>query len=251
VDTTEVNRFLRMFARRHRVILARIAYSQTQTLELALAVAAAQHYALSGFSVTTVNPRGNVFVVKTSTRGHPANFSRFLVEKGGTISEIHMNLMVSSAHDEGTYCVDLAVCHEGIVPRSSGGPKWERLPNNELVAFAEAKKLVVYPMLIAQFIGIVHEIMPSFLSGPNVDAFLAWGHFPPTLVSLGYFSGNSLKIVGAFRSRGIAIQVLDNFDVRLAQLRGGTRQSPFDEYRVLHSVHTTPGLEFATSVGAA
>ena len=242
MNETEVNRFLKGFIRKHRATLDRVSYSQSQTLELALAVSTSQHYALSGYQVAPLNPKGNTFVVKTSTRGHPANVSRFVVSRGSSTFEIHMNLLVRSAHDKGIYCVDLGVVPEGLVPVKKTGPKWICLSNEKLISFAESKKLVIYPMLIAQFIGIVHEVTPRFLQRPHLGGFLHAGHFPPTLVCLGYFSGTSRAIVEGLRSRGIRLQVIPDFDTRLALLRRGDRESPFNDFRSRRPSRASPRL---------
>ena len=89
------------------------------------------------------------------------------------------------------------------------------------------KKLVVYPMLLAQFIGIVHEIKPCFIYGRLPRGFFKYEHLFPVLASLGNFSGNSSKIVDAYKSRNIHITIAENFDVRLANVRGGHQKSPF------------------------
>ncbi len=95
------------------------------------------------------------------------------------------------------------------------------MANADLVTFAEAKKLRVYPMLLAQFLGVVHEIRPEFLNRQNLAAaFFAGGHFAPALVSLGSYSGNSQRIVDAYPGRMILVNIEPNFDVRVAAATG-------------------------------
>jgi hypothetical protein len=104
--------------------------------------------------------------------------------------------------------------------------KWQCVPNESLISFAEAKRLPVYPMLLAQFIGIVHEIKPEFVNAPAPDGFGRTTHLPPTLISLGRFSGNSRKIVDAYVARGITVCIAESFDVRLAVHRKKGTRSP-------------------------
>jgi hypothetical protein len=123
------------------------------------------------------------------------------------------------------YCVDVGVVRAGAIPREKPTEKWDCLPNADLVTFGESKKLVVYPMLLAQFIGIVHEIKPSYLSFKSTALS---DHPPPTLIALGAFSGNSRAIVSAYPSRNIKLNIAQNYDVRLARVRGSpTPTSPF------------------------
>jgi hypothetical protein len=195
---------------------------QTQLLELSVLMAAGEHYRRAGYAVQIRSPgKRRIFKVKTSTRGHPANFSRLEISRGGEGFEIHMNLLVQSAHDEGIYCVDTAVAHANRIPKKKGRKgEWRCLQNADLITFAEAKKLRVYPMLLAQFLGIVHEIRPEFLNLPTVSTdFFNGGHFAPALVSLGAYSGNSQRIVDAYSRRMILVNIEPNFDIRIAQLR--------------------------------
>ncbi len=60
-----------------------------------------------------------------------------------------MNLMVRGAHDEGIYCVDVGIVRTGVVPQAvEPEAKWECVPNESLISFAEVKRLLVYPMLL-------------------------------------------------------------------------------------------------------
>lgn len=228
MDVDAVAKTILAFTRRHRQVLTVLGGRQSQVLELAALVGVSHHYKAAGFSVAVENPRGGrEFVVKSGTRGHPADYSRLRCTKGRDEVELHANLMVQSARDDGTYCVDVGIVRASRVPSSKGGKKWTRLANKDLRSFAEVKKLVVYPMLLAQFVGIVHEIRPNFLRKPRPRGFGALGHLPPTLIALGHYSSNSEIIVKAFRSRGFSFLVTASYDVRLTKCRFSPFQSPF------------------------
>lgn len=232
MNISAVQASINTFLRRHRQSFANISSNQSKALELALIVGVTAHYKSNGYNVAVVNPRrtASVFRIKTSTRGDPWNFSHIRLEQHGHVYEVHANLVVRSAHDQGKYCVDLAVVKGGAVPtetRRVRGGKWEVLDNSDLVTFGEVKKLVVYPMLLAQFIGIVHEIKPVFLYGNRLPrGFRKGKHLPPVLASLGNFSSNSAVIVDAYSRRRFRVTIAENYDMRLAMLRGG-RDSPF------------------------
>lgn len=227
MDLDKIDGFLKQFSVRHQNVLRNVALTQTQTLELAAAIAAVQHYESQSFSIVFVNPKsaGKDFRVKTSTRGHPTNFSHVQVSQGGLTWEIHINLMVKSAHDEGVYCVDVGIVRADSISKPTKGQRFEGVANADVFSLIEAKKLVVYPMLLAQFIGIVHEIAPRFLDMPGVTAVSP--HFPPALVSLGYLTENSRRIVERYPRRGICIRIVANFDVRVARV-GKVGESNFD-----------------------
>ena len=225
MDLSEVSRAIRRVVRRHKVAFDAIGYDQSKLLELAATTGFAEHYKSHGFGISVVNPRGKgSFTVKTSTNGDPWNFSRIVASRGAEAYEIHMNLKVRSAHDRGVYCVDIGVLPVDLIPAAKPKSAWNCLDNKHLITFAEVKKLVIFPMLLAQFVGIVHEVKPKFLS---VQRRRKSPHPPPTLIALGHYSGNSTSIVRAYRSRYIHVLIAENYDVRLARVRAVPNTSPF------------------------
>lgn len=229
MDVDKVSRFIRRIIARHQTIFRHIGNQQTKILELAAFLGAKEHYQCSGYNTCIMNPGRNELVVKTSTRGHPSRYSYCEVCKNGKVFEIHMNLLVRSAHDDGIYCVDLAVTKKDAVPKEiRWKEKWLCLENKNLITFGETKKLVIYPMLLAQFLGIVHEIKPRFIGGKLPRNFLRDRHFFPALIALGHFSGNSEAIVQSYRIRKIKIAIVHNYDIRLAFIHGGENVSPFE-----------------------
>ena len=230
MDLSKIKAAVRRVIRSHREVFTQIGASQSKLLELAAITGFAEHYKANDYSVAVQNPKGKrFFAVKTSTNGDPWNFSRFVATKDGNAIELHMNLKVRSAHDPGIYCVDVGVVTHGKIPTEKPKVKWECLDNADLVSFGEVKKLVVYPMLLAQFVGIVHEIKPTFLIGGTTPVL---AHPPPTLITLGHYSGNSTSIVSSYASRKINVNIAENYDVRLARTRGSIKTSPFyaDEF---------------------
>jgi hypothetical protein len=140
-----------------------------------------------------------------------------MVSRKGIAFEIYANLPVGGAYrvDGAVYVVDVAVVPAGRVPTIRPEAKWTHVDNRHLVTFAESKALVVYPMLIAQFIGICHELMPHHLGGVPRRRFVHGNHFKPALISLGYLHSVSLGIVAALKARRYTIGVVSNSDARL------------------------------------
>lgn len=223
MNDNAVEKEIKLFLRRNRRKFSSINRNQSKFLQLAVTVAAAEHYRANGYSIRVENPRESPtqFVVKSGARGYPWNFSRFVLERDRTSFEAHMKLLVGSAHDEGKYCVDLGVTKLGAVPEKKPGATWECVKNKNLITFAEVKNLVVYPTVLAQFLGIVHELKPAFIGGRTPPGFIQNSHMLPALASLGNFAGNSSKIVAAYKRRNIRVNIAQNFDVQLANLRGG------------------------------
>jgi hypothetical protein len=248
MDASRVASFIGRVLHRHEKPLRDIATHQTAFFELAAFVASHEHYKAKGAVVRFVHPAGTTLTVKTSTRGHPSKFSRIEVENAGAHFEVHMNLPVRGAHTGGVFCVDIGVVRAGSIPQKPkvvrGKEVWRACENKDLISFAEVKKLVVYPMLLAHFVGIVHELLPHFLGGRRPRGFKAGGHFDPLLLTLGSFSGTSRDVMESFRERSFSLSVIPAFDVRLGRLRAGDDVSPFymaEELRPT-KLRRTPGV---------
>ena len=227
MDAEKISSALADFAVQHKTILAFVANRQTQLLEIGATVAVVQHYKANGYETAILNPNGiSEFKVKLGTRGHPADYSRVLCRRGSVTCEIHSNLRVEGGRDRGVYCVDVAVVTAGMVPTSKSKKKAPALRNKYLISFAEAKKLNVYPMLLAHFIGIVHEVTPRYMrSFKRID--VPDDHLRPTLITLGRFSGNSKTIISSFERRKYKVWIAESFDLRLFYTRTNRALSPF------------------------
>jgi len=230
IDTKELAKSLRQFVQRHNAQFQKMSTRKSQLLEIGAMMIAAQHYDLSGYTVQLRNLRRSQIRVKLSTRGDPWNFSWFEASKGGKAFEIHTNLPAGDALSTkgAKYVADVVVVPAGAVPHTkpSGNEKWEMVPNSDLITFIEAKALVVYPMLIAQFIGIVHELKPDFLAGKRPAGFRRAKHFDPALVSLGYLHGTCEYIVKGFKGRRLYIGIVDEFDRAITRINFGSTESP-------------------------
>lgn len=231
IDVRAISGSLRGFVRSHNAEFQKLTKRQSQLLEVGAFLVAAKHYELTGYEVELKNPRGNRMRVKLTTNGHPWNFSHFEIALDGKRFEIHTNLPVEDATQTpgARYVVDVAIATAGSVPAAHAGADEEKfvaLKNEHLVTFIEAKSLVVYPMLIAQFIGIVHELKPTFLKGDVPDEFEELRHFEPSLLSLGYLHNTCFNIVKGLDARKIRIGIVAKFDHVLSRLGNGMTTSP-------------------------
>lgn len=229
MDDTRIRQSLRQFIRRHRTNFQYLPTIQSQLLELGALVITVEHYRLAGYGVAPTNLIQGRFKVKRSSAGYPWRFSWFTIERGAQRFEVHTNLKVAGAHgDDASYVLDVAVCRPDRVPTARPANAWSRLRNEELITWVEAKKLVVYPMLLAQFIGIVHEVSPRFLAGRLPWGFARDHHFAPTLVTTGHLAAGSRDVCRGFVRRNFRIVVVPDLDVSLAELQHGpAARSPF------------------------
>jgi hypothetical protein len=227
MNANSVSNAIKLFARQHRTALDFLNARQTQLLEIGAIVGVVQHYRAYGYNTSIRNPGGTQeFRVKLSTRGHPADYSHVVCERGTTVCELHSNLSVLGGRDSGIFCVDVAIVNSGVVPTKKGKKASEPLQNNDLISFAEAKKLVIYPMLLAQFLGIVHEVTPKFLKRDKKYR-LGNDHLHPALIALGSLTPNARDILRSFKRRKYKITIAELFDIRLSAAARGRNLSPF------------------------
>jgi hypothetical protein len=227
MNADNVSNAIRLFVRQHRTALDFLNARQTQLLEIGAMVGVVQHYRAYGYNTSIQNPAGTgEFRVKLSTRGHPADYSHVVCERGTTVCELHSNLSVFGGRAAGVYCVDVAIVNSGVVPTAKGKTASQPLQNSDLISFAEAKKLVIYPMLLAQFVGIVHEVTPKFLKRDKRYR-LENDHLHPALIALGSLTPNAGDILRSFKLRRYKITIAELFDIRLSAAARGRNLSPF------------------------
>ena len=228
MDVDAVSVALRNYIQTYRAQLAQVPVIQSQLLELGAFILAAEHYRATGYTVTVTNLIRGEFRMKRTSRGRPWRFSWFTVSKGPRTAEIHANISVAGAYgvDSSRYVVDVGVCEQGAVPCEED-KTWVSVENHALRTFVEAKRLTIYPMLLAQFVGIVHEIKPEFLR-PTIQNLSETGDFEPTLVTTGPWARSCEEIYRYYPKRGFRLRVIPNLDDTLARLRrGALPRSPF------------------------
>jgi hypothetical protein len=220
VNVPRIQNELTRFITRQRTSFDRLVSSETQILELAALSVAATHYERVGYTVVPTNLIAGQFKAKVKS-GYRENFSWFEATRDGLTFEVHGNLGVQSAYrlDTGIYVVDVAVVKGGTVARKGPGVRDEWVRNQDVVTFLEVKKLVAFPMLLAQFVGIVHEIKPAFLTGGRRPwGFRAHDHFDPALVTVGHLARTAGAIRDGFVARRFHIRVITNFDTKISWL---------------------------------
>lgn len=223
MDVERVTEALRGFGEEHRQVLTEFPRRETQLLELVAMTLAAIHYERQGYAISPRNlEAAGTFRMKLGSSGDPRNFSWWSVTRDGVGFEIHANLPVFSFYgaDNGVYVVDISIVRSDALRHLRRiDARRVALPNGELLTFAEVKKLVIYPMLLAQFLGIVHELLPRFLYGRRPRRFQDDGHFDPALMSIAYLQGVSRGIVRAYPERGFRVKILPGCDYQISRLR--------------------------------
>lgn len=229
MNITKASANLASYFRRNQAALEKLPTRETQLLELASLMAAAEHYRRKGMTVSPRNLFAGRFRVKVSSRGYVWNYSFLRAEKSNKSVELHSNLSVrgAAAEDPGYYVVDIGVVKADVVP-TRADKTWRGAENADLVTFLEAKKMVIYPMLLAHFVGMAHEIAPRFLRTSRPPAGFPRTHFFPTLAATGYFTANARAMVDSFPLRHYWLRVLPDLDTRISSVAFGGTQSPLE-----------------------
>jgi hypothetical protein len=217
-----------------------------------------RHYEMAGYDLRPENLLEGKFRFKYNTRGYPWNYSYFAAvparlsgQDDSVQFEIRHNLKVAGAWVEEQkgeaeppmFALDIAVVRSDSLPHLKRGKKrrderyWAA--NEHLITFGEAKKLTAYPMLLAQFLGIVHEVKPEFVGQRDAQSSnisLSQQHPPLSLFTSNHLTEGTKKVLGSFLDRGFSIRVVENVttlpeSVLLKKLRGEGEQDP-DESEV-------------------
>jgi hypothetical protein len=228
VDIDAIKQELRRFAARHRTALDEASRRQAQFLEIGALAFVVEHYRKNAYTIEAHGLDANrLFHVKLGSQGNPANYSWFTCRRGKAEFDIYLNLPVLGGYgDGGIYVVDVGVVrHASLGRRRQDEPLAVR--NEDLITFAEAKNFRIYPMLLAHFIGIIHELQPPCLGRRRPYGFTRDSHFAPALFTVGNITPNSRLILGGFSARRYRVNVVPGFDLAIGKLSAdATAPSP-------------------------
>lgn len=160
--------------------------------------------------------KGDRYRFMCSTNGNPSNFSYILLEKDGQRFEIRHNLKVGGALDSDLiYTADIAVVKEGSVKEKIPQRKKRKeywVANDDLITFAECKNLAAYSMLIAQFLGIVMELMPNHIvksKNRDLRRKFAGNHIFPSLLIANHTWPGAKKVKESIDRRLYSVIIAD------------------------------------------
>jgi hypothetical protein len=218
VDVEAVRRELSRFIARYHAAFAEISRRQAQLLEIGALTFAVEHYKKRNYTVHAMGVSDGLFLVKLGSQGDPRNYSWFTCDRAANHFDIYLNLPVFGSHgDGGIYVVDVGVVQHGALPKRRRGEPFG-VDNHRLITFAEVKNFRIYPMLLAHFVGIVHELQPWCLGERRRYGFIRDDHFAPTLFTVGNITPNSNLIRRAYAARKYRLNIVPLFDIVIAQM---------------------------------
>lgn len=183
-----------------------------QTFEAYALAQTIKWYIKRGWNVSCVNPKGGQFKLKFSTRGKPVNFSYFVLKLKRQKIHIRHQLRVGIRHNLTSHAninLDVAVYEDTDLTKFASD---DYLPNMKLISFGEAKHMSAYAELMANFIGLVHELMPEKLDNiRKKDGFSPSEHIAPFMIVSGILYHTAKELKNSFEDRGYDIDVYDYY----------------------------------------
>lgn len=214
VDQPALRKQLSEFFNDNRKDLTAFGSTVNQTFEAFVFAAIIEWYRANGWSVEFVHPKkpgeAETVRLKFSTRGRPENYSYARCQKGNSTIEIRHQMRVETAHatpgqnPPANLCIDVAVL---LAADRAGYSSTTAAPNAELLLFAEAKHMSAFAELVAQFIGMVHEMMPDKLSPAAVASP---EHLRPFLFVSGNFLRTAEGVIATAKRRSFQIEFFNH-----------------------------------------
>jgi hypothetical protein len=169
IDTDKLKQDLGTFFQEKRPDLYAFGRTVNQVFEAFVFAAVATWYREQDWTIEFVHPKkhtGKHLRLKFNTRGRPSNYSFIRCSKGQVEVHIRHQIRVATAHYRigqrfrANVVLDVAV----ITPADL---EWmdtnDYIPNENLISFGEAKHMSAFAELVANFVGLIHELQPQRL----------------------------------------------------------------------------------------
>ncbi len=150
--------------------------------------------------------------LKFSTRGAPNNYSYVVCRKGTKEVHIRHQLRVATrAHCPGmkfpaNVCLDVAVIEASDLATFASD---DFVPNEKLISFGEAKHMSAFAELVANFVGLVHEMQPERLNERRANRARARKKLAPFLYVSGFLFTTAQGIEETIRRRGFDLEIFN------------------------------------------
>ena len=215
IDTGLLNKKLRNFFKNRSKDLYAFGSTVNQVFEAFVFASVATWYRERGWRIEFVHPKrasGTQLRLKFSTRGRPENFSFVRCTKSDTEVHIRHQIRVATKHHmEGqrfraNIVLDVAVLIPKDVALMSSD---DHMDNCDLVSFGEAKHMSAFAELVANFIGLVHELQPTRLKRIRRGASQTTDgeHPSPFLFVSGFLFHTAHGLMETIKRRGYDIDI--------------------------------------------
>lgn len=209
-DQNSAKNSLQDFFSTNGSLLASFGKTVNQTFEAHVFAICIKWYKANGWNITIQNPKNGSykgkFQLKFNTRGAPRHYTYAICAKDQQVIQIRHGLRVSTRYESivkknpANICLDISIIKDNDLTDYDTS---DSLPNDQLVSFGEAKHMSAFAELIANFIGMVHELMPEYLTKKKTKK----NHLNPFLYVSGYLNPTAKGIKETIENRNIQIEI--------------------------------------------
>lgn len=188
-----------------------------QTFEAFVFASLANWYSQNGWVVEFINsdPTTKYVKLKFSTRGRPSNYTYALCSKGEKKIQIRHGLRVATKYHRNeqikpaNVVLDVAVIEDVDLSNHKTN---DHTDHTHLITFGEAKHMSAFAELVANFIGLAHEMTPDRINQirPYIGPVPNSEHPSPFLYVSGYLLLTAQGIVETIRYRGYDLDIYDH-----------------------------------------
>lgn len=214
IDQAAMKQNLFSFFSQNKSSISSFGSTVNQCFEAYVFVSMVNWYTNNGWSVQFIHPGGvsQIAKLKFNTRGRPNNYTYAVCTKDIDQVQVRHSLRVATEHhqpsqrNDANVVLDVAVIRD--VDLSTHGSS-DYLDNENLITFAEAKHMSAFAELVANFIGLVHEIDPLRLAKSRIVRKKQRIHLSPFLYVSGHLLPTAKGIIETIKRRGFDLEIYD------------------------------------------
>jgi len=211
-DQKEAKKGLKEFFKNEKAQLTSFGNAVNQTFEAYVFAKVIEYYKNKNYKVTIVNPKVDgkeVFKLKFSTRGAPNKYSYALLEMDGEKFQLRHQLRISTTSNsrklgyKANICCDISIIKDQDLKFFTTN---DSVSNDQLVSFGEVKHMSAFAELVANFIGLAHELTPKRLKRTRIKGYVS-EHIPPFLYVSGFLNPTAEGIQLSIKKRKYDLDV--------------------------------------------
>ena len=215
IDTGKLKTSLQTFFKEKRPEFNAFGSTVNQVFEAFVFASVATWYRSRGWTIDFVHPKrhsGEHLRLKYSTRGRPENYTYIRCVKGKEEVHLRHSLRVATKHFKpgqrfrANIVLDVAVLSPVDTSEMSSD---SHIENRNLISFGEAKHMSAFAELVANFVGLVHELQPKRLKRIRGESYTPtmMKHPSPFLFVSGFLFHTAQGIAETITERGFDIDI--------------------------------------------
>lgn len=216
IEMGEIQLRLAKFFSENKTDIQDFGSTVNQTFEAFVFASTIKWYFDHKWHIEFKNPASNSNLVKLkfSTRGRPSSYTYAICTKGSQRIQVRHGLRIATRYDRiglpypANVVLDIAVISDMDLSKYKTD---DHADNSYLITFGEAKHMSAFAELVANFIGLVHELLPDRVKQVRLyNGYQAQPEHPaPFLYVSGYLYPTAQGIAQTIKDRGYDIDIYD------------------------------------------